>query len=143
MSWRHFHGLAALAACLGLAAAARAADDEPDLNDLQEKAVKEAVHQVAPCVVQISTSGGADRIVSGPRGTLVRKALGPTPGLVVGADGYIVSSAFNFVNEPKAIFVAVPGHEKPYVAKRVATDHSKMITLLKIEANGLPVPQPA
>ena len=38
----------------------------------------------------------------------VRKGIGPTTGVVVGADGYVISSAFNFVNKPTTILVARP-----------------------------------
>ena len=48
----------------------------------------------------------------------VRKGIGPTTGVIVGADGYIISSAFNFANKPSAILVAVPGHKERYVGKR-------------------------
>src|SRR5262249_54146045 len=75
---------------------------------------------------------------SGPG--MFRKGAGPTTGLVVAADGYIISSAFNFANKPSAIFVAVPGHKERHVAKIVATDNTRMLTLLKIDAKGLPVP---
>src|SRR5437879_199713 len=86
------------------------------LNDLHEKAFKDAVLKVAPSVVQILTQGGADQIVTGPKGPTFRKALGPTTGVIVSPDGYIVSSAFNFINNPSSIVVAVPGHKEPYVA---------------------------
>ena len=125
------------AAGAGGAAAQSAAGS---LVDLEEKAVKAAVRQVTPSVVQIETSGGTDVLVSGPRGQPVRKAAGPTTGVIVGADGFVISSAFNFANKPASIFVALPGHKERYVAKAVATDKTRMLTLLKIEATGLPVP---
>ena len=54
-------------------------------------------------------------------------------GLVVDPSGYIISSAFNFVNKPTSILVRLPdGTRKP--AKLVATDHSRMLVLLKIDA---------
>jgi serine protease Do len=111
-----------------------------DANDLLEQAMKVAVAKVSPSVVQIITQGGADMVVTGPRGPAFRKALGPTTGLIVSADGYVVSSAFNFVNNPTVILISVPGQTEPYVAKRIATDRARMITLLKIEASKLPVP---
>jgi serine protease Do len=115
-----------------------------DLDALQEKAIKAAVARVAPSVVQIETSGGADLIGSGPRGgQQIRKGAGPTTGLVVAADGYVISSAFNFANKPSAIFVAVPGRKERLVARLVATDQTRMLTLLKVEAAALPVPAPA
>src|SRR6266478_3909836 len=116
-----------------------------ELDAAQEKAIKDAVLRVAPCVVQIETSGGADVIVTGPRGSQqVRKGSGPTTGVVVGADGFIISSAFNFANKPTDIFVTVPG-KKRYVAKVVATDTTRMLTLLqllKIDPTDLPLPIP-
>src|SRR5438034_479756 len=117
MSCRYVRSLMPLLACLALAGSARAAEPAAvDLNDLQEQALKAAVAKVAPCVVQINTSGGADTIAAGPRGATFRKALGPTTGFIIGADGYVISSAFNFVNKPSAIFVALPGQAKRFPA---------------------------
>jgi serine protease Do len=127
---------------LGLVAAPAAAQ-APDLNELNEKAIKDAVKKVAPTVVQIQTQGGADMVVAGPKGPAFRKALGPTTGVILSTDGYIISSAFNFINQPTTIIVSVPGHKEPYLAKRVATDRSRLLTLLKIDASGLPVPEVA
>src|SRR6516165_5047539 len=121
-----------LLAALVLSVPARARAQ--DINDLQEKAIKAAVHKVAPSVVQIVTQGGADMIVTSPKGPVFRKALGPTTGVVASADGYIISSAFNFVNEPTNILVSVAGQDKPFIARRVATDRARMLTLLKIDA---------
>jgi S1-C subfamily serine protease/dienelactone hydrolase len=114
-----------------------------EINDDTEKAMKAAVLKVAPSVVQIETSGGADVIgTSGPGGP-VRKGTGPTTGVIVSADGYIISSAFNFANKPSAVFVTVPGRKERLVAKTVATDTTRMLTLIKVEIGGLPVPQPS
>ena len=135
MTWRTI----AVLTGMGLATPAPARD----LDLLQEQAIKAAVRRVAPGVVQIETSGGTDVVVSGPRGQPVRKAAGPTTGLIVSADGYIISSAFNFANKPTSVFVAVPGHKERYVARTVASDTTRMLTLLKIEAAGLPVPEMA
>jgi serine protease Do len=129
-----------ITAVISLAASVRlAAADDPAAA--QERAMKAAVARVAPSVVQIETSGGTDVIGTGP--AQIRKGVGPTTGLVVSSDGYIISSAFNFANKPSAIFVAVPGHQDRLVARVVATDHSRMLTVLKIEAKGLKVPEAA
>lgn len=123
-----------------VAAAAVARLGAQDLNDDLERMTKEAARKVAPAVVQIVTQGGIDIVVTSPKGP-VRKALGPTTGLIVDADGYVISSAFNFVNNPKTILVAVPGHDgPPLVAERIATDKSRLLTLLKINLKGLSVP---
>src|SRR5579862_4766914 len=130
----------ALFAWLGFAAFPALAHD---IGDLEEQAIKAAVARVAPSIVLIETSGGTEIISAGPRGAQVRKGVGPTTGLVVSADGYVISSTFNFANKPTAIFVTVPGHKERYVAKTVANDQTRMLTLLKIEANGLVVPTAA
>jgi serine protease Do len=126
-------------ACLGLVGAARA----QDLGSLQEKAIQAATAKVAPSVVAIETQGGTDTIVAGPRGQRIRKGSGPTTGLIVSADGFVITSAFNFANKPSSILVAVPGHGQRYVAKVIATDQTRMLTLLQLlnlEKKDLPVP---
>jgi serine protease Do len=91
----------------------------------EESALRAAAESVAESVVQIRTIGGLDAV----DGTLL--ADGPTTGLVISADGYIVSSAFNFVQQPASILVTLPsGKQAP--AELVATDHSRMFVLLKI-----------
>jgi S1-C subfamily serine protease/predicted esterase len=105
-----------------------------------ETALRAAAAKVAPSVVKIETAGGAE-LVGGPSAMAggVRKGVGPTTGLVVAADGYIVTSSFNFANKPTDIFATVPGRPRA-VAKVVATDATRMVTLLKIDAKDLPVP---
>jgi S1-C subfamily serine protease len=126
---------------LGLAATLRS----DDWTQVHEQAIKSAAAAVAPSVVQIETTGGADMIRSGagPRATQLRKGSGPTTGLVIAEDGYIITSAFNFINKPTAIFVSVGGHKERYPAKVVASDTTRMLTLLKIETTGLRVPPTA
>jgi serine protease Do len=101
--------------------------------------------RVAPVVAKIETAGGQDlagaTAAPGGRQAGVRKGVGPTTGLVVAADGYVISSSFNFANKPTDIFVTVPGHPRQ-VAKVVATDQTRMLTLLKVGLKDLPVPTP-
>jgi S1-C subfamily serine protease len=131
--------LAGAAALFAPLAAQPPAASDP-LNEQAEKVMKDAVRRVAPCVVQILTQGGTDIVVTGPKGVAFRKALGPTTGVIVGEDGYVISSAFNFINNPTNIVISVPGHKEPFTAKRVATDHSRMLTLLRLyDASGVPV----
>ena len=130
--------VAAMTLCV-LAAGGRADDG----NGRDEAALKRAAAAVGPSVVKIETSGGTDTLGAGParpgQGPPLRRGTGPTTGLVVGANGYVISSAFNFANKPSGIFVTVPGRPR-LVAKQVATDTTRMLTLLKVEAAGLPVP---
>jgi S1-C subfamily serine protease len=134
-----------LGATLLLAAPPGAVRTADDLDDLQEKAIKAAVKHVAPCVVKIETSGGTEVVRAGPR-RVIRRGTGPTTGLIVSADGYVISSSFNFANKPSTIRVAIPGLKERRVAKVVATDQTRMLTLLKISdlptSTKLPVPRP-
>lgn len=145
-----------LATCLTFAGLS-AAQPPGGLDAALEKTTKAAVAKVAPSVVQIQTAGGLDVIAPPPTpgnqrmpmnpiaalgiGTGLRTGEGPTTGVIVSPDGYVISSAFNFANKPTEVFVSVPGKRDRYVAKVVATDHARMLTLLKIDATGLPVPQ--
>jgi S1-C subfamily serine protease len=119
---------------------------EGDLDEEQEAAIKAAVKKVSPSVVKIETSGGTEVVRSGPRST-VRRGIGPTTGLIVRADGYVISSAFNFANKPATIRIALPGLKERKVARVVATDQTRMLTLLKIvdlpAGMKLPVPSAA
>ena len=51
---------------LVISAAPLMAQQADDLDGLQEKVMKAAMQKVAPCVVQIQTSGGLDIITAGP-----------------------------------------------------------------------------
>jgi serine protease Do len=130
------------AAALLAAPAARAAD----VNEATEKAMKAASAQVAPTVVKIETAGGAELIGGAPKGGPpqpgIRKGVGPTTGLIVDPDGFVITSSFNFANKPTDIFVTIPGRPQRLVAKVVAHDQTRMLTLLKVDAKDLPVPAP-
>lgn len=105
-----------------------------DLDDQEQVAMIAAVDRVASAVVRIETIGGQERVGRMVVGT------GPTTGLVVDPAGYIISSAFNFISNPTSILVRLPdGTRKP--ARRIATDHSRMLVLLKVDVDSLsPLP---
>lgn len=125
-------GLILLTACPSLLA-----QQGEDLVALEEQAMRAAVERVAPSVLRIETVGGKEVVDKVLIGT------GPTTGLVVAEDGYMVSSAFNFVQEPSSILVTLPsGARAP--AQIVARDNSRMLVLLKIASDEkLPVPEVA
>lgn len=132
---RHVLVLGLLTACAAAGARRSAAAD--DLPQREERAMKAAVVRVAPSVVRIETVGGLERVGQILIGT------GPTTGLVVAEDGYIVSSAFNFVQKPASILITLEDGSR-HAARLVATDHSRMLVLLKIETpNKLSVPEAA
>lgn len=103
-------------------------------NAATEDAIKAAAKKLSPSVVQIETSGGTEMV-----GT-VRKGVGPTTGVVVSTDGFIITSAFNFANKPAAVFVTIPGRKQRMVAQTIATDETRMLTLIRVQADGLTVP---
>lgn len=115
--------LAALAISLMLLSTA--AGDE-DLVSLEEQVMRTAVTDIAASVVRIETIGGQERV-----GRMLVGA-GPTTGVVVSADGYIISSSFNFVQKPASILVTLPnGRRVP--ATVASRDRSCKLVLLKVE----------
>jgi serine protease Do len=102
--------------------------DEADILALQQDAVRLAADRIAPSVVQIETLGGLEKVDRMLVGT------GPTTGLIVSSDGYLVSSAFNFIQQPSSILVTLPDGERR-AASIVARDRSRMLVLLKVEVD--------
>ena len=120
---------AVMAVSIQLAAATFSAAEE-QLEALEEQAFREAAALAAPSIVRIDTVGGLDVV-----GTMLTGS-GPTTGVVVGEDGWIITSTFNFASQPSSILVTTAdGLRHP--ARRVASDQSRMLTLLKIEASRL------
>ena len=108
---------------------------QADLPELEEQALKGAVARVAPSVVRVETFGGLEQVGQ----TLI--STGPATGLVVAADGYVISSAYNFVQKPASILVTLASGKRS-AAEIVARDHSRMLVLLKVNTpEKLPVPQ--
>jgi serine protease Do len=103
----------------------RLAMAQADSTDLEEHAIRAAAEAVAPSVVKIETVGGLERVGKSLAGT------GPTTGLVVAEDGYVISSAINFVQQPSSILVTLPSGKRA-TAKIVARDHARMLVLLKV-----------
>jgi len=121
----------AFVALLRIAAPALA---QEDVRLQEEVAIKNAVAAVAPSVVRIETLGGLERV----GGVLV--GTGPTTGLVVSEDGYVISSAFNFIQQPTTILVTSPSGKRT-AAQIVGRDRSRMLVLLKVNTDEkLPVP---
>jgi serine protease Do len=120
--------------CAILAGTRLPADDErAALESKEEIALKQAAALVAPALVRIETVGGLDRVGQ------VLTATGPTTGLVVSPDGFVISSAFNFASRPASILVTLADGRR-LAATQIATDKVKMLTLLKVDAENLPVP---
>jgi len=100
------------------------------IADLEQQAFQQAVALADPSIVRIETIGGLDVVGEQLIGT------GPTTGVVVSEDGYIITSSFNFANRPASVLVTMPDGRR-FAAEEVAGDKSKMLTLLKIELTGM------
>ncbi len=96
-----------------------------DALALEEKGVKKAVQHVASSVVQIETIGG------------IIKDAGISTGTIVSTDGLVLTAAYNLRHEPSSIFVnavaAKADAPKRFIAKLLATDHSRNICLLQVQ----------
>ena len=111
---------------------------DEDVLRLLEQARKSATARVAPSIVRIETIGGLETVDN------VRIGAGPTTGLIVSDDGYIVSSAFNFAQKPASILIGLPdGTRVP--AEFVARDSNRMLVLLKLQdvPEGIVAPEAA
>ena len=116
--------------------------------ELQLRSVfRTALKRVTPSVVRIDTIGGAPRVVRQINrkqeqrvAPSFRQADGPTTGVIWSADGFIVTSSFNFINDPMIITVTLSDGRR-FVADLVARDTAARLALLKIDAEGLPAPR--
>lgn len=102
--------------------------DDVDVSAAEERVIAAAVAKVADSVVRIETIGGLEKV-----GELL-VGEGPTTGLVVHKDGYILSSAINFVQMPNSILVTLPSGKKT-AAKIIARDKARMLVLLKVTSD--------
>ncbi|MEM7316047.1 MAG: PDZ domain-containing protein [Planctomycetota bacterium] len=105
-----------------------AAAQPNDISILEEQAMQAAVARVADSVVKIETVGGLEKVGSVLIGT------GPTTGLVVDADGYIISSTYNFIQKPTSILVTLSNGKKA-AAEIVTRDNSRKLVLLKVNTD--------
>ena len=103
---------------------------QASVEELEERAFKEAAAIVSPSIVRIQTVGGLDRVGRLTTGT------GPTTGVAVGEDGYVISSAFNFISKPSSILVTLSDGRR-FPANIVSSDKSRMLVLLKIDTSDL------
>lgn len=108
------------------------ATEEP-IELLEQRAFQAVLQRVAPSVVRIETVGGVEQ----QQGVLLPG--GASTGTIVAPDGLILTSVVPFLSEPSAVVVQLAdGTRLPAV--RVATDHSRLLVLLRIKSqNTLPV----
>ena len=106
---------------------------------LAPKAFRAAAARVQPSLVRIEGFGGIAAGVDG--GGYQAPGEGPTTGLVLSSDGYVVTSTFNFLRKPPIITVVTPDGRR-HVARLLGRDETRKICLLKVDSvNGWPVPE--
>ncbi len=110
------------------------AADPVELLELEQAAFRAAVAAAQRAVVQIETFGGLEKV-----GTEL-VAEGPTTGVILTSDGWIVSSLFSFRAQPASILVSLPSGKRA-AARIAARDFSRELVLLKVDdVQDLPTP---
>ena len=111
------------------------ANAQEDLSELHRIAVNRASEKVAPSIVQIETIGGLETVGD------TQTSSAPTTALIVSSDGYALSSEFNFVKIPSAIFARLDDGQRVNVSI-VARDKNRKLVLLKLDTDRtFPVPE--
>jgi len=113
---------------------------------LAAKAFHVAAEKIMPSLVTIETYGG---IATGARrgriAGISKPGVGPTTGLIISAEGHILTSTFNFRDRPPIITVILHDQSK-HVARLLGRDDDRRLCLLKIDSAGqktkLPTAQP-
>ncbi|HMC12553.1 MAG TPA: trypsin-like peptidase domain-containing protein [Pirellulaceae bacterium] len=123
---------------MGSTAATCAAQDQSAGTLLAPKAFRAAAAKVEPSLVRIEGFGG---ITASAGGGYQAPGEGPTTGLIISSDGYIITSTFNFLRKPPVITVILaPGQRR--IARLLGRDETRKICLLKVDGvSDLPVPQ--
>jgi len=103
------------------------AESVQTLRDEQE-AIRMASDFAQRSVVQVETFGGREVVDESA------VAAGPSSGTVVGADGWIVTSLFQFRGDPASITVLLSDGTRK-AAKLVARDYAREFALLKIDVD--------
>lgn len=104
---------------------------------LAPRVFRAAAASVRPSLVTIETV--ADTALAKSEG-IGHPGEGPTSGLIVSPDGYIVTSTFNFLRKPKVITVVLANRSR-HLARLLGRDEARKICLLKIDGvKDLPVP---
>ena len=86
--------------------------------------VSDVIGAVAPYLIRIETIGGHEKV-----GREFANE-GTSTGILLDQEGYVITGAFNFLHDPTSILLIFPDGTKK-VAKKIATDRLRMLTLLK------------
>ena len=125
--------LIALLASLALVASARwhaVADDTDGVGLAEEEVFRAAAAAVAPAVVRVEVAGVSEAGLGGP--AEASPASGPSSGLVVGAEGWVVATSFAVPKDATQAVVTLPGGTR-HVARVTGRDLARGLVLLKID----------
>jgi len=86
-----------------------------------------------PGLVTIESFGGVS-VVQGRIGGIRKQGEGNTTGIIVSPEGHIVTSTFNFIQQPPVITVITSDGTR-HVAEMLGRDDTRKICMLKINAN--------
>ena len=107
---------------------------------LTSKAFRQATKTILPSLVTIESFGGVGA-VQGRIGGIRKQGEGNTTGILVSQDGYILTSTFNFIQQPPVITVITSDGERR-IATVMGRDNSRKLCLLKINGvSDMPVPK--
>lgn len=107
---------------------------------LAPKAFRAAAEKVLPSLVTIEGFGGL-AAGSGIGKGIHAPGEGPTTGVVLSSDGYILTSTYNFLRKPPVITVRFADGQRK-VAKLLGRDETRKICVLKVDGvSGLVVPE--
>ena len=127
-----------LASCMALPASAQPTDssdrqDERIMQGLRltPRAFRIAADRVAPALVTIESFGGTST-VAGKIGGIRQQGEGNTTGVMISPDGHVITSSFNFIEQPPVITVITSDGVRR-VAKLLGRDDTRRICLLKVE----------
>ena len=99
-----------------------------------------AAERIRPTLVTIESFGGVSAL-QGVIGGIRKQGEGNTTGVVISSDGYVVTSSFNFIQQPNVITVVTSDGQRR-LAKLLGRDDTRQICLLKIDSvSDLPVPE--
>ena len=107
---------------------------------LTSRKFREAAKRIEPSLVTIESYGGVSAI-QGRIGGIRSQGEGNTTGVMISSDGYILTSTFNFIQQPPVISVITSDGKRRF-AKPLGRDDTRKICLLKIEdVQDMPVPE--
>ncbi len=99
--------------------------------NLTAAAMREAVAKIEPAMVTIESYGGSGA-VAGRIGGIRKQGEGNTTGIMIDPNGYILTSTFNFIQQPPVITV-ITSDGKKHFARPLGKDNTRKLCILKID----------